>query len=124
MIIDSDTHFLPPDVYDYVGDEFMDVRPQFSWDEKGLLTEVKFPGEPALVPGATPLPPPGTGSRYRGAYYIEERLSDYEKLGIDKQFLFPQLTSTMFSYLVEPRLATAMAHSWNISIVKLLKKYP
>lgn len=124
MIIDADTHFLPPDVYDYVGDEWMDLRPRFTWDDKGLLTDVVFPGEPPLVPGATPLPPPGTGSRYRGAYYIDERLADYEKLGIDKQFLFPQLTSTMFSYLVEPRLATAMAHSWNVAILKLLKKYP
>jgi predicted TIM-barrel fold metal-dependent hydrolase len=124
MIIDADTHFLPPDVYDYVADEFQPLRPQFTWDDKGLLSEVAFPGEPPRVPGATPLPPPGTGSRYRGAYYIDERLSDYEKLGIDKQFLFPQFTSALFSYLVEPRLANAMAHSWNLAILKLLSKYP
>jgi hypothetical protein len=29
MIIDADTHFLPPDVYDYVGDEFEGLRPRF-----------------------------------------------------------------------------------------------
>ncbi|MES2564781.1 MAG: amidohydrolase family protein, partial [Pseudomonadota bacterium] len=124
MIIDADTHFLPPDVYDYVGNEFEALRPRYTWDDKGLLTDATFPGEPALIPGATPLPPPGTGARYRGMYYIEERLDDYRKLGIDKQFLFPQLTSTMFSYLVEPRLAHAMAHSWNVAILKLLKQYP
>ncbi|MCW5576012.1 MAG: amidohydrolase [Burkholderiales bacterium] len=124
MIIDADTHFMPPDVYDYMGDQWDALRPRFSWDEKGLLTAVDFPGQPKPVPGATPLPPPGTGSRYRGAYYIEERLKDYEKLGIDQQFLFPQLTSILFSYLIEPKLAGAMAHSWNVSIARLLKSYP
>ncbi len=124
MIIDADTHFLPPDVYDYVGEEFDALRPRFTWDEKGLLVDVHFPGEPIPVTGATPLPPPGTGSRYRGTYYIDERLADYDKLGIEKQFLFPQLTSTMFSYLVEPRLAQAMAHSWNQAILNLLRLHP
>src|SRR5690349_13984550 len=124
MIIDADTHFLPPDIYDYVGDEFDALRPQFTWDDKGLLVDVQFPGAPPRVPGSTPLPPPGTGARYRGAYYIDERLADYAKLGIDKQFLFPQLTSALFSYLIEPRLANAMAHSWNLAILKLLKQYP
>ncbi|MDQ2916121.1 MAG: amidohydrolase [Pseudomonadota bacterium] len=124
MIIDADTHFLPPDVYDYVGAEFEALRPRFTWDAKGLLVGVQFPGAPTPVPGATPLPPPGTGSQYRGTYYIEERLADYDKLGIHKQFLFPQLTSAMFSYLVEAGLATAMAHSWNLSIENLLKRHP
>jgi predicted TIM-barrel fold metal-dependent hydrolase len=77
-----------------------------------------------LVPGATPLPPPGTGSRYRGMYYMDERVRDYEKLGIQEEFLFPQLTAMLFSYLVEPRLANAMAHSWNIAILKLMREYP
>jgi aminocarboxymuconate-semialdehyde decarboxylase len=124
MIIDADTHFLPPDIYDYVGDEFDALRPQFTWDDKGLLVDVQFPGAPPRVPGSTPLPPPGTGARYRGAYYMDERLADYDRLGIDQQFLFPQLTSALFSYLIEPRLANAMAHSWNLAILKLLKQHP
>lgn len=124
MIIDADTHFLPPDAYDYMGDEWDSLRPRFVWDEKGILTAVDFPGAPPLVAGATPLEPPGSGARYRGMYYIDERLSDYEKLGIQQQFLFPQLTSTVFSYLLEPRLACAMAHSWNLSILNLMREYP
>lgn len=76
------------------------------------------------MPGATPLPAPGTGARYRGTYYIEERLRDYDKLGIERQFLFPQLTSALFSYLIEPRFAGAMAHSWNVSILKLVERHP
>ena len=44
MIIDCDTHYLPPDVYDYMGPEWEAQRPQFIWDEKKLLTGVDFPG--------------------------------------------------------------------------------
>jgi uncharacterized protein len=124
MIVDADTHILPPDAYDYMGDEWEALRPRFVWDAGGLLTAVDFPGAPAQVPGATPLPPPGTGARYRGMYYIEERLAQYDRMGIEEQFLFPQLSATVFSYLVEPRLANAMAHSWNVSILRLVQRYP
>jgi predicted TIM-barrel fold metal-dependent hydrolase len=124
MIIDCDTHYLPPDAYDHMGPEWEAKRPRFVWDDKGLLTGVDFPGAPPPVPGATPLEPPGTGARYRGMYHMDERLRDYEKLGIEQQFLFPQLTSTVFSYLVEPRLANAMARSYNLSILKLMRQHP
>jgi uncharacterized protein len=124
MIIDCDTHFLPPDTYDYMGPEWEEKRPRFVWDGQGVLETVRFPGAPPPVPGATPLPPPGTGARYPGMYDMEERLRDYEKLGIDLQFLFPQLTATVFSYVVDPALACAMAHSWNISVLKLVRRYP
>ncbi len=124
MIIDCDTHYLPPDAYDRMGDEWDALRPRFVFDAEGCVTAVDFPGEPPPVPGATPLAPPGTGARYRGMYDMGERLRDYRKLGIDQQFLFPQLTATVFSYLVEPRLACAMAHSWNLSILNCTREYP
>ncbi len=123
MIIDADTHFLPPDTYDYMGAEWDALRPRFQWDDEGFVKDVIFPGEPGLVPGATPLPPPGTGSNYRGMYYMDERLRDYEKLGIEQQFLFPQLTATVFTYMIEPKLAGAMAHSWNLSILRLMREH-
>jgi predicted TIM-barrel fold metal-dependent hydrolase len=124
VIVDCDTHFLPPDAYDRMGAEWERLRPRFVWDGQGLLTGVEFPGEPPRVPGATPLEPPGTGARYRGMYDMDERLRDYEKLGIERQFLFPQLTATVFSYLVEPRLAAAMAHSYNLSVLELVRQHP
>jgi predicted TIM-barrel fold metal-dependent hydrolase len=124
MIIDCDTHFLPRDAYDYCGAEWDALRPRFGFDHNGQLTAVSFPGAPADVPGATPLPPPGSGSRHSGLYDIEVRLRDYENLGIDCQFLFPQLTGTAFSYLPEPRLAAAMAHSWNLAVLRHLRAYP
>jgi predicted TIM-barrel fold metal-dependent hydrolase len=107
-----------------MGAEWERLRPRFVWDGQGLLTSVEFPGEPPRVPGATPLEAPGTGARYRGMYDMDERLRDYEKLGIDRQFLFPQLTATVFSYLVEPRLAAAMAHSYNLSVLELVRQHP
>jgi len=124
MIVDCDTHFLPPDAYDRMGAEWERLRPRFVWDGQGMLTSVEFPGEPPRVPGATPLEPPGTGARYRGMYDMDERLRDYEKLGIERQFLFPQLTATVFSYLVEPRLAGAMAHSYNLSVLEFVRRHP
>jgi aminocarboxymuconate-semialdehyde decarboxylase len=124
MIIDCDTHYLPRDAYDHMGAEWEEKRPRFMWDGQGLLTGVEFPGAPPRVPGATPLEPPGTGARSRGMYDMDERLRDYGKLGIDRQFLFPQLTATVFSYLVEPRLAGAMAHSYNLSVLELVRRHP
>jgi hypothetical protein len=124
LIIDCDTHFLPRDAYDHMGGEWAVLRPQLVFDAKGQLTGIDFPGAPALVPGSTPLPPPGSGARYPGLYDIEVRLRDYEKLGIDKQFLFPQLTGTAFSYLPEKKLGAAMAHSWNLAVLNHLKTYP
>ena len=124
MIIDCDTHYLPRDAYDRMGAEWERLRPRFVWDGQGMLTGVEFPGAPPAVPGATPLEPPGTGARYRGMYDMDERLRDYEKLGIERQFLFPQLTATVFSYLVEPRLAGAMARSYNLSILELVGRHP
>jgi hypothetical protein len=37
MIIDCDTHFLPPDAYDYMGREWDKQRPRFVWDDKELI---------------------------------------------------------------------------------------
>lgn len=124
MIIDADTHYLPPDTYDYMGPEWDALRPRFIWDDKGGVTGVDFPGAPPVVPGSTPLPPPGTGCRLRGMYHMDDRLEFFDKQGITEQFLFPQLTATVFSYIVEPKLATAMAHSWNVAILKRMKEYP
>ena len=124
MIIDCDTHFHPRDAYDYTGPQFDPLRPHFVFDDQGCLAAIDFPGAPPEVPGATPLPPPGSGARHPGLYDMEVRLRDYEKLGIDAQFLFPQLTGTAFSYMPEPALGSAMAHSWNLAVLKHLRAYP
>ncbi len=123
MIIDADTHILPKDAYDYIEGPLDALRPRYWFNKDGLFERMEFPGEPSMA-GVSALKPPGTGSKYKGMSNIEERLEDYRRMGIDRQFLFPQYSSVRFSYVIEPELATAMAHSYNLSILNLVKKYP
>lgn len=123
MIIDCDTHFMPSDAFDHVGREFLDRRPILKFDDTGLLTDVEFPGEPPRVAGATPLPAPGSGAHYPGNTDMEVRLEEYQKMGIDSQFILPQFTG-WWSYLIEPRLANSLARSWNLSMLKLMRENP
>ena len=124
MIIDADTHILPQDALDYIDNKRLnELRPRFWFTPDGLYERMEFPGE-YLAAGTSPTPAPGSGARYKGASNIEERLNDYRKMGIEKQFLFPQLSSLRLNYALEADLATAMAHSYNISILNLVRKYP
>src|SRR5688500_8467098 len=123
MIIDMDTHILPRDIYDYVEGRSADLRPRFEFDQDGVLVKWEFPGN-HYVKGTTPLPPPGAGGKHKGLTDMELRLEEYEKLGIEKQLLLPQFSAIFFNYTLEPELARQMARSYNLSIVKLLKKYP
>jgi predicted TIM-barrel fold metal-dependent hydrolase len=123
MIVDMDTHILPFDIYDYVEGPTADLRPVFEFDKDGFLAKWRFPGN-HVVEGTTPLPPPGSGSNYRGISDIEYRLEEFEKLGIDKQLLLPQYSAILFHYALESELAFQMAHSYNLSILRLLEKYP
>jgi predicted TIM-barrel fold metal-dependent hydrolase len=123
MIVDADTHILPQDVFDYIEGPLDALRPRIWFTPDGLYERMEFPGE-LRVPGTSPTPPPGSGARYKGASHIEERLNDYRKMGIDQQFLFPQLSSLRLNYAIEPELATAMAHSYNVSVLTLMRQYP
>jgi len=123
MIIDCDTHFMPGDAFDYVEGHLSNLRPRLVFDEQHLLSDIEFPGKPANVPGTTPLPAPGSGAHYPGNMDMEIRLKDYERLGIDCQFILPQFTG-WWSYLIEPALANSLAHSWNLSMLRLMKEYP
>ena len=123
MIIDMDTHILPRDIYDYMDGKYADQKPQFEFDKDGILVKWSFPGN-YVVKGTTPLPPPGAGGKHIGLTNIEPRLEEYQKLGIDKQLLLSQFSAIYFNYTLEPGLAIQMAHSHNIAIHNLLKKYP
>src|SRR4051812_571540 len=122
VIIDCDTHFMPKDVFDYVEDPLRKLVPQLDFDESGFLSDIRFPGAPSDVPGATPLPAPGSGAHYIGNTDMESRLEEYEKMGIDAQFILPQFTG-WWSYLIEPRLGNALARSWNLSMLRLMGEY-
>ena len=88
-----------------------------------MLVKWSFPGN-YQVKGTTPLPPPGAGGKHPGLSNIEYRLEEYQKLGIEKQLLLSQFSAIYFNYTLEPELAIQMAHSHNIAIMNLLKKYP
>jgi predicted TIM-barrel fold metal-dependent hydrolase len=114
---------MPTDAFHHVDERLRSLVPQLSFDEKGLLTDIEFPGEPPRVPGTTPLPAPGSGAHYLGNTDMEIRLRDYEKMGIDSQFILPQFTG-WWSYLIEHKLANGIAHSWNLSMLRLMREYP
>jgi predicted TIM-barrel fold metal-dependent hydrolase len=122
MIIDCDTHFMPRDAFDHVGKEFLDRKPILKFDEIGFLTDVDFPGEPPRVVGTTPLPAPGSGSHYPGNSDMGLRLNEYERMGIGPQLILPQFTG-WWSYLIDPPLANGLAHSWNVSMLRLMRGY-
>ena len=124
MIIDCDSHLMPRDVFDYMGAEFASRAPRLQFDSEGRFCDIEF-NNPAHIPGTTPLPVPHAthGLNYRGNTDIEARLADYERMGVDAHFALPQLTG-WFSYALDPAFGTAMAHSWNLSLLKLMRQYP
>lgn len=123
MNIDCDTHFMPKDIFNDVETPLRPLVPRLTFDESGFLSDIEFPGEPPRVPGATPLPAPGSGAHYAGNTDMEARLREYGKMGIDAQFILPQFTG-WWSYLIEPRLANTLARSWNLSMLRLMRDYP
>jgi predicted TIM-barrel fold metal-dependent hydrolase len=123
MIIDSDTHFFPRDAFEHVDDCYAGQKPRLKLDENGILIDIEFPGQPARVAGTTPLPAPGSGSGYKGNNDIKARLADYARMGIDRQLLTGQFTG-WWSYLIEPKLAGSMVHSWNLAVLRLTREYP
>jgi predicted TIM-barrel fold metal-dependent hydrolase len=100
-------------------------KPILFFDDDGRFLDAEFPGRPPQVPGTTPSPAKGTtGWNYEGISNIDVRLRDYERMGIDLQVLVPQFTPVSWSYLMEPRLATSIAHSNNLAVLHLMQEHP
>jgi predicted TIM-barrel fold metal-dependent hydrolase len=114
---------MPRDAFEHMPKKFDALRPILRFDEHGTYTGMDFEGRPKPLPRATPLSAPGTGSEYAGMVDMEARIKDYVGMGIERTCLLAQF-SGWWSYLIEPELATAMAHSWNLSVLELQKKYP
>jgi predicted TIM-barrel fold metal-dependent hydrolase len=124
MIIDADTHVFPMDAMEYLPDTEVARRcPKYWFGDDGLFKKMEFPGE-LIMPGTNPTKAPGSGANYKGSSNIEARLEDYQRMGIDKQFLFPQLSTLRLTYVLDSDVATAMAHSYNQSIINLVRKHP
>jgi predicted TIM-barrel fold metal-dependent hydrolase len=125
MIIDCDTHILPKDAFDYVDPSLDSRKPHIKVDRLGNVVGIDFPNNPAYIPGTTPMSAadPTVGLKYRGNADIEARLADFERMGIDAQLVLPQLTG-WWSYLLDAELGTAVGHSWNLSQLQLIRRYP
>lgn len=129
MVIDCDTHVIPKDAFDYMAEEWSRQKPVLRFNEKGLYTHCDFAGKPAIIPGTSPLPSfadsrGGSGSDIVGMCDFEARVRDMELLGTDRQVLIPQFSPWAWSNLLEPRLASAIARSYNRSILKVMEEYP
>lgn len=122
MIIDCDNHFFPPDAFDHVPPAFRDFAPKAVFNG-GALVDVTFPGAPPDVPGTTPNSAPGSGAKSPGMTDLRARMRDYDAMGIEQQLIIPQF-SGWWSYLIEPNLANAMAHSWNIAMQGVMNDAP
>jgi predicted TIM-barrel fold metal-dependent hydrolase len=124
LIIDCDTHVMPRNAFDAVGEKLDSVKPTLKFDEQDLYTGIDFPGYPAEMIGTSPLPAPGSGAMFRSLWSLEDRMHDYDdRLGIDKQVILPQF-SGWWSYLLEPELAYRMARSHNQALLQWMKEYP
>jgi predicted TIM-barrel fold metal-dependent hydrolase len=123
MIIDCDTHFYPRDAFEAMPERWRDYRPVLKFDDQGVLVDIDFPGKPELVPGATPLPAPGSGCKYLGMTDTDTRIRDFINMGIERQTILPQFTG-WWSYLIEPELGTAMAHSLNLAMRRAIDRFP
>jgi len=122
MIVDCDTHAMLPDAFEYMDSSFARLAPKLEFStEDGSYDVVDFPGRPEVVPGS--FPQARTGNKLRGAAFVEDRIEDFERLGVDAQLLMPNFTG-WWSYLIEPELGAAMAHSHNLSTLNVMKSYP
>jgi predicted TIM-barrel fold metal-dependent hydrolase len=121
LIVDCDSHFMPRDAFDYIDDEFESIRPRLEVDSKGILQDIHF--SLPYVAGTTPLSPPGSGSRYPGNMDLDARMEYYEQQGINEHLMLPQFTG-WWSYLIEPRLARSIAHSWNTAFLRIKREPP
>lgn len=120
--IDADSHFLDPNVFEYVEERYKKDLPSFNLDETKKLVGVDFVNDPNPY-SVNPLPLTAHNN-FSGLSDIDSRLRDFEKLGIGFQILNPQEHPMRFSYLVEAELAKQMAYSYNRNVKKIVDRYP
>ena len=123
MIIDCDTHLMPADAFDAVGGNLAALKPALKFDERGLYSDVDFPGY-REVPGTSPLLAPGSGAMFKSLWEPKARMKDYNgRLGIEQHVVLPQF-SGWWSYLLEAELACKMARSHNEALLRIMNEYP
>ena len=101
------------------------MLPRVLFDASGRFADLDFPANPAHIPGATPLPPnhASIGIDLAGNTDIASRFDDCGRMGVDIQLLLPQLTG-WWSYLLDPVVGGSLAHSWNLALLSVMRRYP
>lgn len=120
-IIDCDSHYLPPTVFDNVPEKFKHLLPAHEFDQDGRLTRVNFDVDPVRI---TEGRSPESFGQIPGVSNINSRIDDFSKLKITKQLLCPQELAMRFNYTVDSELASAMCRSYNIEIKKIIDAHP
>jgi len=126
MIIDCDSHIMPRNAFAHAAAKFPSRAPVLQFDDTNLFVDLTFSENPAVeMPGATPLPVKhgSHGLSYRGNSDLDARLADYDRMGVDAHFALPQLTG-WWNYLIKPDLAVAIAHSWNLALLDMMRQHP
>jgi predicted TIM-barrel fold metal-dependent hydrolase len=121
-IIDCDSHYLPPTVFNNVSEQFRDRLPSYHFDSAGGLTEVKYANDPILV--TENYQTPAAFNTLTGLTSIDSRIDDFSKLKITSQFLAPQESAMRFNYSVDALLAADMCHSYNVEVKKVVDAHP
>ena len=125
MIIDCDSHIVFRNLRKRLPSDLAALGPILRFDEHGLLAGRDFPGEPPDITGTTPGLGRGSGTEHLGLVDVEARLRDFERLAIDQQVILPQFRSDLaWSYLIEPKLAVAMARAYNRRLLEAIRKHP
>jgi predicted TIM-barrel fold metal-dependent hydrolase len=120
--IDSDSHYIDPEIFKYVSEENRSKVPTFDFDHEGRLIKVNFNIDPLPIT-FNPLEPHGD-NKYAGISNLQSRINDFKSLGINFQILNPQENALRFSYLVEKNLAVDMAQSYNRRMLEIVNQYP
>lgn len=122
-IIDCDSHFIMPGIYQHVPEEFQSRLPKYEFDEEERrLTEINYEVDPIVNTGGEG--PNTLHCTLAGMSYSDSRLDDLVKMGVDLQLLAPQERAMRFNYSVEKEMGIAMAHSYNLEIKKIIEGRP
>jgi aminocarboxymuconate-semialdehyde decarboxylase len=123
VYIDCDSHILPVDAFDEVGEEFWNQKPRLVSDHKGY-SFVSYEARQRNIPDyARPIPSPFTPRPIDLKKNDPAvRVADMSDAGFDIQVLGPR--NGPFYYDVEPRLAASVCQSYNNTISRIVRQYP
>lgn len=116
-IVDCDSHYLPPGIYDGILYELQTLLPKFTFDQDRKLTDVIVGNDPSNIPIDFSF---NLHNDSPGLCDIPSRINDFSKLKITQQLLLPQELAMRFNYTVDPSLGVEMCKSWNRKVKQVI----